>query len=206
VLGLLALVWAVWDHDALLGWTARARPVPFFAVMAVVPALGVPMTPFFILAGATFGAPIACLGSAIAIVANLTLCYALARGRLRSWTEAVFRRFDYELPDFTKERRGSVRFSLLVKLAPGIPGALKHYALALTGVPFTSYLIVSGLVTGTYAAALILLGQSLFEHELRRALPVIAILVVLALGLWWWQKRRGGRAAPSPGTPSHAGG
>ena len=80
----LALVaWWVWDRDAMMAWKEEAGPVAFFGAMAVLPAIGIPVTPLFVLAGATFGVGPGLLGSGVALGLNLALCYAIARSALR---------------------------------------------------------------------------------------------------------------------------
>ncbi|MDX2089824.1 MAG: hypothetical protein SFX73_18350 [Kofleriaceae bacterium] len=191
VIGLvLYLGWALWDYQALLAWLERARPLPFFAAIALLPALAFPMTPLFLLAGATFGVKLALIGTLAALAVNLTLCYVLARGKLRKQLVRALRRFNYDLPDFGAPDRNALRFSVMTKLAPGIPGFVKNYGLAAAGVPFGIYLGVSMAITGAYAAALILLGESLLTHELRPGVIAIIVVAVLAFALSKVLKRR----------------
>lgn len=186
--GLLYLLWSIWDHDALMEWLETAHPLPFFVLMALLPTFGLPITPFFIVAGAAFEGWLAATGSAISLGLSLGLCYLLARP-MRPWLESLLGRFGYKLPDFRSRSTGTFRFLLAVKLAPGIPASLKNYGLAVSGIPFLPYFVVSMLVTGTYGIAIILLGNSLFEHERNRAVLVVSLLAVLALGAWWWRRR-----------------
>ena len=174
----------------MTAWKQQAGALPFFAAMAVLPAIGLPVTPFFVLAGATFGVVFGLLGSGAALGVNLALCYGIARSGLRPWLESLLRRFGYQLPDFEEKDRGALRFTLLVKFAPGIPAVAKNYLLGMTGVPFLLYFGLSMLITGAYAALCVVLGVSLLEHSLGRALVPGAIAVALALGLWWWRRRR----------------
>jgi uncharacterized membrane protein YdjX (TVP38/TMEM64 family) len=199
-LAALALVaWWAWDREAMMGWKLEAGPLPFFGAMAVLPAVGIPITPFFVLAGATFGVGLGLLGSGVALGLNLTLCYAAARSGLRPWLESLLRRFEYELPHFGEGDRGAFRFALLVKLAPGAPAVVKNYLLGIVRVPFPLYFGVSMLVTGTYAALCVVIGDSLFEHHVGRVFVAVAVVVALSAGFWWWRKRedrRDRRAEP----------
>jgi uncharacterized membrane protein YdjX (TVP38/TMEM64 family) len=201
-LGLAALafaLWSVWDRDAMEAWKLEAGPLPFFGSMALLPAIGLPITPFFVLAGATFGVGPGLLGSGAALGLNLALCYAIARSGLRSRLEAVLRRFEYELPDFEQAEKGALRFTLFVKLTPGAPAFAKNYLLGLTGVPFWLYFGSSMVLTGGYGALCIVLGVSLFEHDVRHLMLAVAVAVALGLGFWWWS-RRSARARQAGGT------
>ena len=199
VAGVAYLVWVVWDRDLLAAWIRDARPLPFFVALAVLPALGVPLTPFFVIAGATFGIRLGLIGTLLALAFNLTLCYWIARSSVRPRLEALFRRFDYQLPDFGRDDRSALRFTLLVKLAPGVPGFVKNYGLGAAGVPFPLYLGLSMLITGAYATAFVVLGESIFDHDLRQATIAVVAIAALALGLWWWARRPVRRPADATG-------
>jgi len=187
--GLGYLLWSAYDHQAVMAWLGELRPLPFFLAMALLPAIGVPITPFFILAGATFGARGGLVGSWIALGLNLTVCYWIAR-KMRPRFESILRRFGYELPDFRERDKGSVRLTLGIKLAPGMPQFVKNYALGVAGVPFALYLVLSMLVTGIYGALLVVLGESLVDHEVNRALVAVAVLVLLAIVVWMKRRKR----------------
>jgi uncharacterized membrane protein YdjX (TVP38/TMEM64 family) len=188
--GLALLLWVLWDRDALLTWMREARPLPYFAVMCLVTTVGAPITPFFIVAGATFGVGLGLLGSGLALAGSLAVSYWLARGRLRPLLVSALRRFGRELPDFGEAGKNALRFTLTVKFAPGVPAFLKNYILATAGVPFGLYFGMSILITGAYGAALIVLGESMLEHDLGRALPTAVVVAAATLGLWWWVRRR----------------
>ena len=201
VAGLALLGWAVWDGGALMTWMREARPLPYFALMCLLTTIGLPITPFFIIAGATFGIGLGLVGSGLALAGSLAVSYRLGRGRLRPRLVSVVRRFGRELPDFGEAGKNAFRFTLTVKFAPGVPAILKNYILAIAGVPFALYFGMSILITGAYGAALIVLGESLLEHDLGRALPTAVVVAVAALGLWWGLRRRardGGHADERP--------
>jgi len=198
VLGLVVIgfiVWTAWDRDLINRWKQSATPLPFFTGMALAPAFGIPITPLFVLAGATFGRRVGLIGSGVALAANLALCYWIARSGLRPWLVRLMRRFDYELPNFQKRTRGAWRFTLMVKMAPGIPQFVKNYGLGVAGVSFALYFIASFVITGAYGAALIVLGESLFRHESARSAIIAGAVVLLAAAIWWWRRRRRRRSA-----------
>ncbi|MFC4729631.1 TVP38/TMEM64 family protein [Coralloluteibacterium thermophilus] len=181
--------WLLWDPEAFAAWREDAGVVPFFLAMAVLPALGVPVTPFFVMAGATFGIRIGLLGSAVALALNLILSYWIAHGGLRPWLESLLARTRYSVPDFGGE--GALRFTILVKLAPGVPLFIKHYLLGLAGVPFPIYFGVSAAITGVYATAFVVLGESLLERDVGVGAGAVAVLLFVSAALFVWRRRRG---------------
>jgi uncharacterized membrane protein YdjX (TVP38/TMEM64 family) len=196
LVALALLLWTVWDGAAVAAWKQEARPLPYFAVMCLVTAVGAPVTPFFVVAGATFGVGLGLLGSGLALAGSLIASYWVARGWLRPRLASMLRRYGREFPDLAEPGRKRVRFALTVKLAPAIPAVVKNYVLASAGVPFALYFGLSMLITGAYGAALVLLGDSLFEHDLGRALPGAIVVAVAALGLWLLKRSRGRPNAP----------
>src|SRR6188472_154640 len=60
-------IWSAWDDRTLLAWKRDANPLVFFTGMAIAPLVGVPMTPLFVIAGATFGVSLGLVGSAAAL-------------------------------------------------------------------------------------------------------------------------------------------
>jgi uncharacterized membrane protein YdjX (TVP38/TMEM64 family) len=185
---LLAAAWFSWDREAVLAWKRSASPPLFFAAMAILPALGLPLTPFYIVAGATFGVPIGLMGSMIALAVNLTLSYFIARSIPQAWLEGVLSRFGTKLPAFD-ETSGAIRFSVLVKLTPGVPMLLKNYLLGLSGVPFKVYLLTSLVTALLYAVPLMILGNSLFDHDWSRSTVAIVVGLAAGAGVWLWRRR-----------------
>jgi len=187
--GLMYFLWSNWDSAAILAWKRGASPLLFFAALALLPAFGMPTTPFFLLAGTTFGVPVGLVGTFAALGVNLAVCYWIARSGLRPSLERILRRFSYELPDFQEGGRGTVRFALAIKFAPGLPAFAKNYVLGMAGVPFALYFGLSLLITGAYAAIFIVLGESLLAHDRSTAVAVMAALLTLAVAVWWWRQR-----------------
>jgi uncharacterized membrane protein YdjX (TVP38/TMEM64 family) len=190
----LALVaWLIWDRQAVMAWVGRGHPFQFFSLMVLLPALGVPISPFFVLAGASFGVRMGLVGSLVALALNLAGCFWVAR-RIRPQVEQLLRRFSVRLPDVEKTGR-PVRFVLAVKLAPVVPAFVKNYALGLSGVPFWLYFGLSMLITGVYGILLVVVGDSLLTHDRGRAFW--AIVALMALTLMFWLRRRDDRGRRS---------
>lgn len=191
MVGLAYIVVMIWDHDAFVRWMSEASAVPFFVAMAVLPAIGIPMSPFMIVAGATFGVWIALVGSIAAMAANLCIGYAIAHSKLRPRIESLFERFDYKIPDFAAGGRAAWRFAAAVKITPGLPTAAKMYVVAVTAVPFPIYFAVLLAISSAFAAVWIVLGDSLFTHDISIAtMAALAIVVLVVVAIVWWRKRR----------------
>jgi uncharacterized membrane protein YdjX (TVP38/TMEM64 family) len=192
-LGLLALLWAWyhWDEAAFLAWKQEIGPVTFFAALAILPAIGVPTTPFFMLAGMTFGLTVGLLGTAASLAINMVLCFWIAHSGLRQWLGRLLARWGRELPQL--EGRKALRFAVLVKLTPGVPAFVKQYALGLSGMQFGPYFLVSFFITLPYAAAFVVLGESIFifdwQQGIGSVLALLGLAGVVAGARYWWLRR-----------------
>ncbi|GHB07482.1 hypothetical protein GCM10009038_00860 [Salinicola rhizosphaerae] len=186
----VALVVVIRWGDAPVAFIETLPALPLFAVMAGLPALGLPMTPLYVLAGLRFGIPAGLAFSAAATLLNLLLCYALASGRLRPLLQRRLARRFPRLGDLHEASGDAWRFALCVKLIPGVPMFLKHYALGALGVPCRIYLTAALLTTGPYGAAFVVLGQSALEGRAGLALVAISILLLTSVLLAGWRRRR----------------
>jgi uncharacterized membrane protein YdjX (TVP38/TMEM64 family) len=163
--------------------------LPFFIAMVLLPAVGVPTTSLLILAGASFGVAGGLAISLSGLALNAALCFWLAR-RLRPSLERLFRRFETELPDVSEREEGMLRFVLGVKVAPGVPMAVKNYTLGMSGVSFRLYFLVTMLFTGVYAIALVVVGESLLTHQPSKAVIALVVLAVLAAAIVVFRRRK----------------
>jgi uncharacterized membrane protein YdjX (TVP38/TMEM64 family) len=99
-----------------------------------------------------------------------------------------------------------VRFVVGVKVAPALPAFAKNYLLGLSGVPFRLFIVVTMLFTGAYAAAFVLIGESLLTHQPSRlviTLVVLASLIALAV-LYRRRKQRPTKPTARPLEPQVA--
>jgi uncharacterized membrane protein YdjX (TVP38/TMEM64 family) len=192
IVGLVYLMIAIWDRDALVRWTSDTRPVPFFLAMALLPALGAPLTPFMVVAGAAFGFWGGLIGSLAAIALNLCIVYAIAHGKLRPRIVALFERFEHHrVRSYSGGGLAAWRFAAAMKLTPVLPAFVKTYVLAVTAVPFPIYFIVSFVISGAFAAAWNVLGDSLLAHDVSHStVAALAIVVLAVIALLWWRGRR----------------
>jgi uncharacterized membrane protein YdjX (TVP38/TMEM64 family) len=188
--GLLVLIWllyGVWDVEAMVLFLKRAGPLPFYTALALLPAIGMPTTPFFIVAGMVFDPWVAALGNALAIAANLAVCWVIGHSALKSLLVAALRPTRYALPEASP--KNPFRFTLIVKLAPGIPVFIKHYVLCLAGIPFLIYFQLSFLITFAYASTFFIVGDAIVDRDFGQS--GLALLAIGALvGVLAWLRSR----------------
>lgn len=166
-------------------------PWTFFAAVAVLPALGAPLTAFTIIAGEAF-APLMTLPGAmgatlVAIIGNLALTYWLARYALRPILAKLAERYGYKVPRVTKANALSV--TLVFRLTPGIPFFVQSYILGLAEVPFGLYMVVSWLCNLPMAVAAMVLGKGVFNGNFRMVGIGIFVLLVATLAIHWLRRR-----------------
>jgi uncharacterized membrane protein YdjX (TVP38/TMEM64 family) len=159
-----------------------AGPVAFFTGMALLPAIGAPLSVFLLTAGPVFG-PTLGIGwvivlAELAIVVNMVISYYLARRALRPLLEKLCTRLGYRLP---RAAPGD-EFDLIVilRLTPGPPFPVQNYLLGLADVPFWRYLITSFLCMAPVHIAFIVFGDAMLHGKGRMALFALGLLAALA--------------------------
>jgi uncharacterized membrane protein YdjX (TVP38/TMEM64 family) len=169
--------------EEVLDVLQQAGPVPFFGALVLLPLVGIPTTPFYLLAGPAFGFGVSLIGTTLALGLQQSIAYVLSRHWLHGVLERFVARTRYQVPEVKPERW--VRFTLLVRLAPGVPSWIKNYLVGLARVPFGIFLGISWPIAVGYAASLILLGDAAFSRSWREligvALLVMALLVLRRL-------------------------
>lgn len=158
-----------------------AGPLAFFLAMALLPAVGAPMSVFALSAVPLFGprfgtGPVVLLALA-AITFNLSLAYTLANRWLRPLLAWVLERLGYRLP--RAEQADVTDLIILLRVTPGVPFPVQNYLLGLAAVPFGRYLLLSCLITWPINTAFMLFGDALMHGKGR--LAFISILALLAL-------------------------
>lgn len=180
--------WMEWDPDLFLQWKREIGPYPFFAALALLPAIGLPTTPFYVLAGATFPLWINSIGIPLSLAAHVLIVYGIAHSGLRGLAERALGRFGLALPALDPRR--ALRFAAMVKLTPGPPTFAKNYLIAFAGVPFPIYFAVCFGITLFYAMAFVLLGESILERDWTAGtLIAMGVLGLSALALLLLHRR-----------------
>jgi uncharacterized membrane protein YdjX (TVP38/TMEM64 family) len=158
----------------------RAGPVVFFLGMALLPAVGAPLTLFTIPAGEAFAAQMTLGGviavTLVAIAINLVLTYWLAHRAFRPLLEWLVARYGYRVPRVSADNALTV--ALLVRMTPGPPFFLQSYILGLAAVPFRLYLIVSWLAVLPWAVGAVVLGRGILNGNFKMAVFGLGVIVV----------------------------
>ena len=165
-------------RNVTVAWLQQVNPALFFLLMATVPALPVPMSPFYLASG-IFPTPVALLGICIAIPANIAITYWLVRTLMRPLALRLLKGAGMEIPR-ASTKRGEIIFSVFVRVC-GMPYTLQNYILSLSHIPFGTYMAVGVPLQIAPAVAMMFLGDSLLKGEGRKALIALGILVALGI-------------------------
>lgn len=172
-------------HD-VTAFVREQGPIPFLAALAVLPLVGVPVSAFYLAAGAVFPLWISLVVTVVGLAINITLAYWLARRWFRSGIERVLDRTRYSIPEVSPDDH--VRLTLFLRLMPGPPFVLQSWILGLVEVPFPTYLAISLGTQMLISAGFIVLGSAFYRSSVGRVL-IAAIIVVLAVIIIQWVRR-----------------
>ncbi len=169
--------YSVWQSiEAAVDLMRDAGPLVFFSAMAVLPAVGCPLSLFTLTAGTVFAARLglplvlACCGLALAL--NLTLTYWLAAFVLRPTLEQLIARTKYKVPELDEADHSEL--TLIVRLTPGPPFTVQSYLLGLARVRFFTYLWISWVVVMPLAVGCVIFGDAILHGK--------ALVAMLGLG------------------------
>ena len=121
--------WIQYWTDEIQSWPA----VLFFLMVAVLPLVGFPVSPLFIIAGVRFGIAWAIPFSIAALAVNLSLAYGISTKVLHSFIQNIASKWDYDIPKVGHEN--AKKWVLVIRLC-GAPLAVQNYILGLSYVPF----------------------------------------------------------------------
>lgn len=182
-----------------LATVQQAGPAVFFGAMAVLPAIGVPLSPFSLTAGSIFapqlGMPLVIAYALGAVTLNIVATYFLASRAFRPLLEKLVTRLGYKLPQV--EEGDAADLIVLLRVTPGVPFPAQNYLLGLARVPFTKYLAISCAVQWSFNAAFILFGDALLHGKGKVAMLGLGALMALVAGTHLVRKHyeRGKKAA-----------
>ncbi len=183
--------------DQTLEFMREAGPVAFFSGMAVLPAVGMPLSPFTLSAGSIFGPtlgmPVVLLLTWAALAVNVLVTYVLARWIARPWLEKLVLRFGYRWPQVPAEEHWDV--AILLRVTPGPPFFLQSAILGLAQVPLRIYMIVSVIVSGLYGTAFVVFGEALIAGKGRMVMLGFGGFAALTVGTHLLRRHLGRKKA-----------
>jgi uncharacterized membrane protein YdjX (TVP38/TMEM64 family) len=142
--------------------TLQAWPVWWFlAALTLLPLVGMPISPLWVLTGLTYGIWNGLLLILVAMAINFTLAYLLAQRWLRKPALRLFERKGIRIPQ--AQAGEFVKLTLAVRLLPALPQFLQSYLLGLANVPFPTYFLFSFPPQIAFAVGFVVLGDSLFN-------------------------------------------
>jgi uncharacterized membrane protein YdjX (TVP38/TMEM64 family) len=186
----------------VLGQVRALGPVAFFSLMALLPAVGAPVSVFTLTAGPVFGPtlglPLVLVLALGSLAINLALTYAMARWLLRPWLERLCAWLGFGIPEVAvADQRNLV---ILVRVTPGPPYVLQNYLLGMARIPFWTYFVISWSVVCLYTTAFIVFGDALARGKGRGALVAASVIVALVVGVRFvrgrMQRKKAEEAAP----------
>ncbi len=165
--------------DSFWAFLKQTNPLVFFGLFAVLPALGCPISPFYLIAPGLYELKWNMLGFGLAIIVNISLGYWIAAGFLRPLAEKLVTRAGHKVPQVDSSNAG--KLALVVRITPGVPFCLKNYLLGLAGVPYKTYMWASWPIELAWALAIVIVGESIFEGKAGLGLLGGVFLIALIL-------------------------
>jgi uncharacterized membrane protein YdjX (TVP38/TMEM64 family) len=164
---------------------AAMGPAVFFGAMALLPALGAPMSLFAIAGGLVFreklGFPVTVLLGFAALSFNIALTYWLARRWLRPLLTRLLARSGYNLPQVSSA--DMTDFIVLLRVTPGPPFFVQNYLLGLADAPFGRYMAISCGVQGPIIIGFMVFGEALNQGRGKMILFAVLLIAALVVGI-----------------------
>ena len=173
-------------------WIRDHGPVPFFTGLALLPAFGLPVTAFYLAAGAVFPLWISLVGTAAGLAVNIAISYWMARKWFRNLIERLLTKTRYSIPAVAATDH--VRLTLFLRLMPGPPFFLQSYILGMVEEPFLTYYFISWGTQVLIDSGFIILGSAFYSSDFGRVLIGIVLVVLLTIIVQWVRRRLAKRA------------
>jgi len=164
----------------------------FFLMVALLPLIGFPISPLFIIAGIRFGVAWAIPFSLSALAVNQILAHWISTRVLHNCIQKIAHRWNYDLPKVSQ--KNAIKWVFVIRIS-GAPLFAQNYLLGLSYVPFWPYLWVSMVVQAPIVIGVIIFGESFFSGNMGKALLGIGILVIAFFAVSYFRKRY---AQPEP--------
>ena len=150
-----------------------AGPWVFFSALAVLPAVGFPVSFFYLAAGSAFaermGMGWVLVAAGLALMVNISLTYWLSRYILRPWLEQMISHTKYKIPVVASAEHAEI--TLLVRITPGPPFFIQGCLLGMAEIRFRTYLWISWVIAMAYASGFIVFGDAILHGKGPACLP-----------------------------------
>ena len=191
ILVLVAAFTVFQSHEPIQAVYAFLRhdihPGIFLLLMGLLPVFGFPMSPFLALAGIKFGTAWGAGVSLLIMPVHLGLCYLISKTFFQTIILRVMQARGYSPPAFLTAKPGKLILFFLV--VPGPPYVMKNYILALTGLPFLSYIGLTWAVQGVLALPIVILGGTASQQRWGLFALVLTVLILGSIALHWYKGR-----------------
>lgn len=175
-------------------------PAPlYFIAFVILPALGVPLSLFYLTALAVLGSGNIFVGLALGILAvalNMTLTNLIARSFLHPVIERIIRHRHLSIPKIKPHNEWKLVTAL--RVSP-IPFAIQNYLLSLGHSRWRYYLGLSIIIQGAIGTTIMLVGESILKGGLGFILLAVFAFLMLNLIVDYFRKRLGRDRATADG-------
>lgn len=184
--GAAILLWREIDWTGVTQFVARLDAVPLVLAMSLLPLLGFPILPVYLVAGARFGAIGG--GAVVTLVsaAHLVGSYIVARTVLRGPLQRLLARWHTHLPEIPRDEEPMVAF--IAALIPGLPYFARNYLFAMAGLRLRIYFWISLPIYVARSYVSILVGHLSSAPDRNRLIMLAGVetlkVVICAIVLW----------------------
>lgn len=163
------------------------HPVYFVLLMILLPLAGFPMSIFLVLAGVRFGVVWGTVLTFFVLPLHISTGYLITRTFLRNPLLRFLSQKGYEPPILYRRQTGLGIVSFL--LIPGPPYILKTYLLALTGLPYTTFLLTNWATESLLTLPIAAMGGAAAQKNWY-LFGVLLVAFLAGAGYRWHKKRQ----------------
>ncbi len=166
---------------------SHIHPALFIAMMAMLPVVGAPISPFLLLVGMKFGVLAGILLSALLMGFHMAVTYYFVNSLLRERICRLLQRHNVSAPTILTNY--ATWQAVVFMLIPGVPYVLKNNLLALAGYRFAPYMAITWATQYGRGIPVIVLGGAVIEMDLT-ILGVALLLLLMAYFLQRYVRKR----------------
>lgn len=157
---------------------ASLNPGYLIIAIALLPAIGVPISALFLAAGIAYGAYLGILYSLIGVSINLIITYCLARRYLHNFIQKILHQFNYKIPQVPGKHHW--KFVLVMRLIPA-PIAIQTYIMGIAQVSFLPFFWISIAYELLYMTGIIVTAGSAMSGNFSVAIGGICFIIIVAI-------------------------